>query len=308
MRDRFLTFLYLPEGSSEPRSLRVRRSIAVALVITVLVALGVSGWMILHYSTRLKNAYQVELLETQNKQLRGEMASLENELGILRRQVAQNFDFQKKARILANLDEVGEDVAEVGVGGPAADVAQSIASLDPRTRDRLLGARDDIDKLLRQARLQKSDYESILAHLESANHEAHTTPSLKPVNVAFVSSRFGWRMDPITGRRTMHRGVDFSARLGTPVMATADGVVTFSGVWQTYGNVVEIGHGNGFVTRYCHLQRRLVQKGQKVTRGDIIGKVGSTGRSTFSHLHYEIEQGGERVDPLRYVLADLALP
>jgi len=98
MRDRFLTFLYLPEGSSEPRSLRVRRSFAVALVIAVLVALGVSGWMILHYSSRLKDAYQVELLETQNKQLRGEMTSLENELGTLRRQVAQNFDFQKKAR------------------------------------------------------------------------------------------------------------------------------------------------------------------------------------------------------------------
>jgi murein DD-endopeptidase MepM/ murein hydrolase activator NlpD len=115
-------------------------------------------------------------------------------------------------------------------------------------------------------------------------------------------------MDPITGRRTMHRGVDFSARLGTAVMATADGVVTFSGVWQTYGNVVELSHGSGFVTRYCHLQRRLVQKGQKVTRGDIIGRVGSTGRSTFSHLHYEIEQNGERIDPLRYVLMDLALP
>ena len=102
--------------------------------------------------------------------------------------------------------------------------------------------------------------------------------------------------------------MDFSARLGTPVMSTADGVVTYSGVWQTYGNVVEISHGNGFMTRYCHLQRRLVQKGQKVTRGDIIGKVGSTGRSTFSHLHYEIEQDGERIDPLRYVLTDLALP
>jgi murein DD-endopeptidase MepM/ murein hydrolase activator NlpD len=308
MRDRFLTFLYLPDGSSEPRSLRVRRSIVVSLVITVLVALGVSGWMVLHYSTRLKNAYQVEMLETQNRELRGDMKSLENELGTLRRQVAQNFDFQKKARILANLDDVGEDVTEVGVGGPAADVAQSIANLDPATRDRLLGTRADIDKLLRQARLQRADYESILSRLESASQEVHTTPSLKPVNVGFVSSRFGWRMDPITGRRTMHRGVDFSARLGTAVMVTADGVVTFSGTWQTYGNVVEVSHGNGLLTRYCHLQRRLVQKGQRVTRGDIIGRVGSTGRSTFSHLHYEIEQNGERIDPLRYVLTDLTLP
>lgn len=308
MRDRFLTFLYLPEGASEPRTLRVRRSVAVALVVTVLAALGVSGWMVLHYSSRLKDVYQLETLEKHNRDLHQDLAALENELGTLRRQVAQNFDFQKKARILANLDDVGEDVTEVGVGGPAADVAESVESLDPVTRDRLLGTRADIDKLLRQARMQKMDYETILTRLESSNQEIHTTPSLKPVNVGFVSSRFGWRMDPINGRRTLHRGVDFSARLGTAVMATADGVVTYSGMWQTYGNVVELSHGNGFVTRYCHLQRRLVQKGQKVTRGDIIGRVGATGRSTFSHLHYEIELNGERIDPLRYVLTDLALP
>jgi hypothetical protein len=304
VRDRFLTFLYLPDGASEPRTLRVRRSVLVALVITVLVALGVSGWMVLHYSSRLKDAYHLETLETQNHELRTDVASLEKEVETLRRQVAQNFDFQKKARILANLDDVSDDVAQVGVGGPASDVARAIASLDPQTRERVLGVRADIDKLLRQARLQKQDYETILAHLESASHQVHTTPSLKPVNVGFVSSRYGWRMDPITGRRTMHRGVDFSARMGTPVMVTADGVVTFSGVLQTYGNVVEVSHGGGFVTRYAHMQRRLVQKGQRVTRGDVIGRVGSTGRSTFSHLHYEIEQEGERIDPLRFVLAD----
>jgi murein DD-endopeptidase MepM/ murein hydrolase activator NlpD len=304
LQDRFLTFLYLPDGSSEPRTLRVRRSVLVAFVITVLTALGASGWMVLHYSSRLKDAYQVEMLETQNRELRVDVASLESEVETLRRQVAQNFDFQKKARILANLDDVAEDITQVGVGGPSSDLARSIASLDPTTRERLLGVRADIDKLLRQARMQKTDYETILAHLEDASREAHATPSLKPVRVGFVSSRFGWRMDPITGRRTMHRGVDFSARLGTPVAVAADGVVTFSGVWQTYGNVVEVSHGNGFITRYAHLQRRLVQKGSRVTRGDVIGRVGSTGRSTFSHLHYEIEQSGERIDPLRFVLGD----
>jgi murein DD-endopeptidase MepM/ murein hydrolase activator NlpD len=304
VQDRFLTFLYLPEGASEPRTLRVRRSALIALVITVLVALGVSGWMVLHYSTRLRDAYQVELLETQNRELRSGISDMEKEVQTLRRQVAQNFDFQKKARILANLDDVADDVAQVGVGGPASDIARSLSGLDPVTRERVLGARADIEKLLRQARMQKEDYETILAHLESASEQLHTTPSLKPVNVGFVSSRFGWRMDPITGRRTLHRGVDYSARMGTPVMVTADGVVTFSGVWQTYGNVIEVSHGKGIVTRYAHLQRRLVQKGQRVTRGDVIGRVGSTGRSTFSHLHYEIEQAGERVDPLRFVLSD----
>jgi murein DD-endopeptidase MepM/ murein hydrolase activator NlpD len=304
MHDRYLTFLYLPDGASEPRTLRVRRSVAVGLATTVLVALGASGWTVLHYSSRLKDAYRVEILEAENHELRAEVGGLEDELETLRRQVAQNFDFQKKARILANLDDLGDDVAEVGIGGPTFVVGRSVTGLDAATRDRLLGARADIDKLMRQARLQRQEYEEILSHLEEANREVRTTPSLRPVNVGFVSSRYGWRMDPITGRRTMHRGVDFSARLGTPVQATADGVVTFSGVFQTYGNVVELSHGGGFVTRYGHLQRRLVQKGQRVTRGDVIGRVGSTGRSTFSHLHYEVERQGERVDPFRFVLAD----
>ncbi|HEU4366178.1 MAG TPA: M23 family metallopeptidase [Candidatus Krumholzibacteria bacterium] len=304
IRDRILTFLYLPEGSHEPRTLRVRRNMLLALAVTVMVSLGISGWVVLHYSSRLKDAYLVESLEAQNRDLKNELNALGGEVGLLRRQVAQNFDFQKKARILANMDELDEDVAEVGVGGTGVGAAQVLTSVSPADRERLASARRDIDKLLRQARLQKTDYEAILAELETANEKLRTTPSLRPVNVGFVSSRFGWRMDPMSGRRTMHRGADFSARLGTPVHATADGVVTYSGVWRTYGNVVEISHGSGFVTRFAHLQRRLVQKGQRVTRGDVIGRVGSTGRSTFSHLHYEIEENGERVDPMRYVLAD----
>jgi len=304
IRDKLLTFLYLPDGASEPRSFAIRRNALVALAVTVLVALGASGWTVLHYSSRLQDAYKVELLAKENGALRSQIDQLDGEMETLRRQVSQNFDFQKKARILANLDELSNDVAEVGVGGPALGLAYAIPELDAGTSNRLVAAREDIDKLVRQARLQRDDYETIVARLEASNEQVRTTPSLRPVNVGFVSSRFGWRMDPISGRRTMHRGVDFSARMGTPVHATADGVVTFSGVWRTYGNVVEISHSAGFVTRFAHLQRRLVQKGQRVVRGDVVGRVGSTGRSTFSHLHYEIEQEGDRVDPMRFVLVD----
>ncbi len=304
IRDKILTFLYLPDGSHEPRAFQVRRNVVWALAATVLVALGASGWAVLAHSTRMKDAYLVETLANQNAELRSEIDLLTGELDVLKRQVAQNFDFQNKARIIANLEDLDRDVVEVGVGGPQIGFAQALSSIDGKTRDRLFSARGDIDKLLRQARLQARDYEEILSHLESANAQIRTTPSLRPVSVGFVSSRFGWRMDPISGRRAMHRGVDFSARMGTPVYATADGVVTYSGVEQTYGNVVEVSHGAGFVTRFAHMQRRLVQKGQKVSRGDVVGRVGSTGRSTFSHLHYEIERNGERVDPLRFVLAE----
>jgi murein DD-endopeptidase MepM/ murein hydrolase activator NlpD len=304
IRDKILTFLYLPDGSREPRAFQVRRNALWTVAAVVLIAVGAAGWAVLGHTSRMRDAYLVETLATQNSELRTEIDGMTQELETLKRQVAQNFDFQNKARIIANLEDLDADVAAVGVGGPSLNLATSLSSVDSKTRDRLQMARADIEKLLRQARLQSKDYEEILNHLEAANVKVRTTPSLRPVNVGFVSSRFGWRMDPITGRRTMHRGVDFSARLGTAVYATADGVVTYSGVEQTYGNVVEVSHAGGFVTRFAHLQRRLVQRGQKVTRGDVIGRVGSTGRSTFSHLHYEIEREGERVDPLRFVLAD----
>jgi murein DD-endopeptidase MepM/ murein hydrolase activator NlpD len=304
IRDKILTFLYLPDGSREPRTFQVGRNALWALGITVLIALGASGWAVLGHTTRMRDAYLVETLVKQNQELRAEIDGMTGELEVLKRHVAQNFDFQNRARIIANLEDLDRDVAEVGVGGPTVSRAAMLSTVDARTRDRLLSARGDIDKLLRQTRLQAEDYEEILSHLERANEKVRRTPSLRPVRVGFVSSRYGWRMDPISGRRTMHRGVDYSARMGTAVYATADGIVTYSGVEQTYGNVVELTHGGGFVTRYAHLQRRIAQKGQRITRGDVIGRVGSTGRSTFSHLHYEIENNGERVDPLRFVLAD----
>jgi murein DD-endopeptidase MepM/ murein hydrolase activator NlpD len=302
MKNKYFTFLYIPTDNSEPRTIRIRRAVLLALSAAVVLALGVGTWAILEYSTGLSDAYRVTVLTRQNEQLQGELESLGGELDLLKRQVAQNFDFQKKARLLANLDDLSDDVAEVGVGGPDHAYLQSLSRLDQADRDRVVSARADIEKMLRQARLQRDSYQEILTSLEATDDRLRSTPSLRPVNVGFVTSRFGPRIDPYTGRRTPHRGLDFSARKGTPVFATADGVVAFSGKWRTYGEAVEVSHGHGYITRYAHLEKRLVRKGQRVRRGDIIGRVGSTGRSTFAHLHYEVEKDGHRVNPLRYIV------
>jgi murein DD-endopeptidase MepM/ murein hydrolase activator NlpD len=110
-------------------------------------------------------------------------------------------------------------------------------------------------------------------------------------------------MDPMTGRASTHYGVDYSARLGTPIFATADGVVAFAGKWYQFGWTVEISHGSGFVTRYAHASKLLVKKGQRVKRGDVIARVGSSGKSTATHLHYEVSKDGKKVNPLGYVLS-----
>ena len=137
--------------------------------------------------------------------------------------------------------------------------------------------------------------------LATVRKAALSVPHGSPVPGKRISSRFGHRRDPFTGRRALHGGLDYAARRGTPVRATASGRVIRAGRQGGYGKLVEIDHGGGITTRYAHLHRIHVKKGQRVGRGKRIGKVGSTGRSTGPHLHYEVRRRGRVLDPMTYV-------
>lgn len=129
------------------------------------------------------------------------------------------------------------------------------------------------------------------------------TPSGRPVLTGWISSTFGWRTDPFTGRRAYHEGIDFAAGLGTEVISVAAGVVTYAGPKAGYGIMVEITHGNGYVTRYGHNKKVEVEVGQRVEKGDVIAKVGATGRATGPHLHFEVLRNGRVVNPTQYIQA-----
>ena len=126
-------------------------------------------------------------------------------------------------------------------------------------------------------------------------------PTMLPVNAQFNASSFGMRIDPITGQQAMHEGIDFIADTGTSVVAAAGGVVQFAGYHPQYGHVVDIDHGNDLVTRYAHLSKMLVEEGAIVQRGRKIAEVGSTGRSTGSHLHFEVRFKGAAQNPMRFL-------
>jgi len=126
-------------------------------------------------------------------------------------------------------------------------------------------------------------------------------PSIPPVNVGWYSSNFGWRIDPFTNANAMHEGVDFMVDAGTPIHASAGGVVAYAAYHPQYGNMVEIDHGNEIVTRYAHASKLLVKLGQVVRRGDQIAEVGSTGRSTGDHLHFEVRYHGVAQNPVRFL-------
>ncbi len=136
---------------------------------------------------------------------------------------------------------------------------------------------------------------------------AVSIPSRMPVEGVKLTSGFGMRDHPVLRQRRHHNGVDLAAPMGTPVYATASGIVAEAKYWSSYGNYVEIEHGGALETRYAHLERYTVRAGDMVNKGDLIGYVGSTGRSTGPHLHYEVRVAGEPVNPLPYMITELAL-
>ncbi len=145
--------------------------------------------------------------------------------------------------------------------------------------------------------------QSTLKQYDSVSAIAKKIPLGTPLPGAIISSRYGHRIDPFNGRSAMHSGIDFKAARGTPVLSTGDGVVIKAGRKGGYGKVVEIQHKNGYTTRYAHLSRIHVKVGQRIKRGKIVGKVGSTGRSTGPHLHYELRRSDKTRNPAKYIKA-----
>jgi len=158
----------------------------------------------------------------------------------------------------------------------------------------------DIDAIKQEIEKRLKSLSELKKYLKTQKSIYLSTPLGWPT-LGYISSRYGWRIHPITGRKDFHHGVDIRAPAGTPVRATADGVVVYAGRTKLNGNFVIIGHGYGYTTLYAHLKKYKVKVGQKVKRGEIIGYVGSTGLSTGPHLHYEVWKNKRRVNPLPYI-------
>jgi murein DD-endopeptidase MepM/ murein hydrolase activator NlpD len=181
-----------------------------------------------------------------------------------------------------------------GRGGPAPTLHRNL-SLDEFNA--MLGE-------LSQQVDQRSDQLGVLeALLVTDSATKKFLPTLKPIEDAWYSSNFGWRIDPFTGQQAFHEGIDFPADVGTPIEAAASGKVVFAEVHPSYGKMIEIDHGNGLVSRYAHCSALLVKEGDFVMRGQLIARVGSTGRSTGPHLHFEVRLNGVPQNPARFLQA-----
>ena len=284
------TIIVVPHTRARFRKWRVTNrqlAIGLSLLVTGVVVSGFTTWS---FFTKSVDKLQLSKLADENRQLRDANQQFETDIRELKGQLSGFEERTRQLAIVAGLDGsaieqeagIGGDTA-YGLDGPESDLA-SLRSDTARITQNL----DQVDELLKER-----------------SRRNLATPSISPVR-GMLTSGYGYREDPITGKRSLHRAIDISTSPGQPIYAPADGIVLRAERAGRLGNSISLSHGFGYSTRYGHLSKIAVEAGQKVSRGDVIGYVGNTGRTTGYHLHYEIKLDGRSVNPLAFILDDIS--
>ncbi len=276
---------------------------AVLVIIMVMAGIGIYHYQQLYLQLADTKAMQRALAEnsktivSQKQQLK----KFASDLNKLKAKLISLNDFEHKIRIMANLETNTESNALFGIGGSMPADLDPNAALSKDHKRLIREMHAQVRQVEQASAIQRKSFESLLKSLENKRNLLAATPSLRPTE-GWISSRFGYRISPFTGRKEFHRGLDIASHKKTPIIAPADGVVTYAGKKWLMGNMLVIEHGYGMKTRYGHLFKILKKKGERVKRGEIIALMGNTGRSTGPHLHYEVWLNGVPVNPERYIL------
>ena len=289
--------MLIPHQKGRIREINVSPLTLVLLLAGAALFLSASLFFSLSGAGGVVDKIKLSRLEKKKEHIQGKLDEMNSTISSLRGQMAELIEKEEQVRMVFGLPEVDPQIRELGVGGPMPD---NPAYAGPDF-EQLYLAETRLDKLLRQARFEKDNFEEIYSSLSDRKKTLDHTPSIRP-SAGYLSCGFGMRVDPFTGRRQLHRGVDLAADIGTPVHVTADGVVSKVKRDVGLGKLIEINHGCGYETVYAHLSRISVKRGQHVERGQIIGAVGNTGYSTGPHLHYEVHYQGRARNPLKYFL------
>lgn len=250
----------------------------------------------------LNLAYQTEIdsqrlkIDEATQDARENMDALALRLGKLQAHVIRLDALGSRLTTMAKLDRGEFDFSQPPAqGGPVSALEKNGKSMEIHD---FLGALGDLSKQLDNRSQQLNVLETMMM---TNNLQAEVEPAGRPISRGWLSSYFGIRTDPFTGRRVHHSGIDFAGKLGSDIVAVASGVVTFAGRRSGYGNLVEVNHGKGYSTRYGHALSINVQVGDTIKKGQVVAKMGTTGRSTGPHVHFEVLNNGRAVNPKRYI-------
>lgn len=243
-------------------------------------------------------------LSSENALLKQKIQTLNEKLNVYSSSLNSLAQSDNQLRSMVNLPKIDFETRQLGTGGSSIESYEGIISSDANSL--IVSSQQLLAKLDKEVEFQKLSYEQIAKQYTDNKVLFASIPAVKPMEGTYSYHGFGMRRDPFIGALKRHEGVDIHGDIGTPVYATGDGVVEFSGATGSgYGVALEINHGYGYKTWYAHLSKTVARSGQKVKRGALIAYSGNTGRSTGPHLHYEVIRNGEKQNPVEYFVDDV---
>ncbi len=293
-----ITIFLLPDGENNIRQFKLPMPSLAVFIILLIFSAASLFWSIRDYCDMKVQMPRLAQLEKENEQKRQQLIHLAQRIDEISDEVGSQKDLSRKLKIMVNL-EIDDEI--YGLGGPAPIFSDP---QNPEVKDEKELARimhRTMDNLENEISVGEKEKTDLYEFFKNQKMLLASTPSIRPAN-GWMSSRFGYRISPFTGKREFHRGIDVATKMGAPIVAPADGIVSFKGRNGGYGRTLTIKHGHGLVTKYAHLKKALVKKGQYIKRGETIALVGNSGRSTGPHLHYEVHLNKMAVDPLRYII------
>ena len=295
------TIMVIPSNSSGTRRFSITRGMLSLLLLGFCSIVGTTLYLTQERISLAKHLAKLPPLKQQNQTQKELIEKFTAKLQFLDNNLIQLKQLEDQLRIMASL-KPGKRKDELGVGGVSKQtLPDDLEKLTPSEQRFIRRLNRQFQDIERRATEQESAFKELLSAFRDKSVLLAHTPSIWPVK-GWLSSSFGYRRSPFTNRREFHAGIDVVARVGTPIFAPADGVVISTRRLGGFGKTVRIQHMQGIVTTYAHNSVNMVKVGQRVRRGDIIAKVGSTGRSTGPHLHYEVRINGVAVNPRLYIV------
>ncbi len=301
--------IWLHSGStSDIREVTLDKTIlGSAFLIIIFAVVGASFVGYDYYCLKKKSFNNIVLNQTISKQTseiknqRSQIQSFADKIEILKNRVGDLSKFEEEVRLIADIQKTSGSSGLFGIGSiPQGELDVDIP-LEEEHNTLIREMHEQVGQIDHATKTQALDFTNLIKELEQKRNLLASTPSIRPVE-GWISSRFGYRKSPFTGRKEFHAGLDIATHSGTKLVATANGRISYAARKGYIGKMVIIDHGFGMVTKYGHLKKILVKRGQKVKRGDVIGLIGNTGRSTGPHVHYEVRINGTPVNPLKYIL------
>jgi murein DD-endopeptidase MepM/ murein hydrolase activator NlpD len=297
----YFNVLVFGQKTSKTRHLRIhKKTFKIGLYLLAFGLLSTIFFFCDYIQVR-KKTFELNQLRQETQEQRSKIHFFSSKIEDLESQLSKLKDFDKKIRIIANLEKGQEATSYMGMGGPSPSDVREKLKAEKDEKGLVQQMRTDIERLKSEAASREESLFELEKLLQTKKEVLVSTPSIWPVQ-GWVTSGFGFRTNPFTGLTQMHEGIDISNRIGVPVVAPADGIISDIGNDWAHGNILVISHGLGVVSRYSHLNKMLVRVGQKVKRGDKIAEVGMSGKTTGPHLHYEVRLNGIPANPMRYIL------